>query len=87
MSENVKVFDKIYLNLLIKQDLPKRMLAEFSKLVGTLKRTIPATERGILFNDPTRLQKQDQECDPSSTNSFLTTNYNKPKSNFSDPTY
>lgn len=31
------------------------MLAEFSKLVGTLNRRIPATERGILFNDPTRL--------------------------------
>lgn len=38
-----------------KGSLPKKMLAEFSKLVGTLKRRIPATERGILFNDPTRL--------------------------------
>lgn len=32
------------------------MLAEFSKLVGTLKRRMPATDRGILFNEPTRLQ-------------------------------
>lgn len=31
------------------------MLAEFSRLVGTLKRRMPATERGILFSDPTRL--------------------------------
>lgn len=34
------------------------MLAEFSRLVGTLNRRIPATERGILFSDPTRLQNE-----------------------------
>lgn len=35
--------------------LPKKMLAEFSRLVGTLKRRIPAIDSGILFKDPTRL--------------------------------
>lgn len=39
----------------MEKNLPKNMLAEFSRLVGTLKRRIPATERGILFSDPTRL--------------------------------
>jgi hypothetical protein len=34
---------------------PKKMLAILGKLVGTLKRTIPARERGILFKDPTKL--------------------------------
>lgn len=38
------------------ESLPNNMLAEFSRLVGTLKRKIPATERGILLSDPTRLQ-------------------------------
>jgi len=38
-----------------RERLPKSMLAEFCKLVGTLKRTIPAMDRGILFRDPTRL--------------------------------
>lgn len=46
------------------ENLPKSMLAEFSKLVGTLKSTIPATDRGILFSDPTRLQilRSEQSC-------------------------
>jgi hypothetical protein len=35
------------------------MLKEFCMLVRTLKRMIPAMERGILFKEPTRLyQKQ-----------------------------
>jgi len=34
---------------------PKSMLNRFSKLVGTLNSKIPATERGILFSDPTKL--------------------------------
>jgi len=34
------------------------MLAEFSKLVGTLKRRMPAIESGILFSEPTRLQME-----------------------------
>lgn len=40
-----------------RENLPNNMLAEFSRLVGTWKSTIPAMERGILFSDPTRLQR------------------------------
>lgn len=42
--------------MLWKHKLPKRILKKFSMLVGTLKRNIPAMDRGILFSDPTRLQ-------------------------------
>lgn len=41
----------------INRTSPKNMLAEFSRLVATLKRRIPATDRGILFSDPTRLHR------------------------------
>ena len=34
---------------------PNRMLMEFSMLVRTLKRRIPAMESGILLREPTRL--------------------------------
>lgn len=40
---------------LIRENLPKRMLTKFSRLVETLKRRIPAIDRGILFREPTRL--------------------------------
>ena len=46
------------LGILNGENIPKKMLAEFSKLVGTWNRTMPATDRGILFNDPTRLRLQ-----------------------------
>jgi hypothetical protein len=39
------------------------MLAEFSTLVGTLKRKMPAIESGILFNEPTRLQMENKSLD------------------------
>jgi hypothetical protein len=38
-------------------NLPKKMLAILGKVVGTLKRTMPATDSGILFNDPTKLKE------------------------------
>lgn len=41
---------------LVRENLPKRMLTKFSRLVETLKRRIPAIDRGILFRDPTRLR-------------------------------
>lgn len=46
----------IFLSMLNGEDLPKKMLAEFSTLVGTWNRTMPAIDSGILFNDPTRLR-------------------------------
>lgn len=63
--------------------IPKSMLAEFCKLVGTWKRTIPAIDRGILFSDPTKLwncikqkmslpQKQEQSLELHFTGKFLT---------------
>lgn len=39
------------------------MLAEFSKLVGTLNRKMPAIESGILFSEPTRLKIANQLLD------------------------
>lgn len=38
------------------KNIPKSMLKKFSGLVGTLNKRIPAIERGILFNEPTKLK-------------------------------
>jgi hypothetical protein len=46
----------LLLSKLKEEMLPNKMLAEFCKLVGTWNRRMPATDRGILFSDPTRLQ-------------------------------
>ena len=37
--------------------LPKSILNKFGKLTGTLKSKMPEIDIGILFNDPTKLQK------------------------------
>lgn len=47
------------------------MLAEFSRLVGTLKRRMPATERGILFSDPTRLQNAKFQLDYDDLSTYI----------------
>lgn len=47
------------------------MLAEFSRLVGTLKRRMPAIERGILFSDPTRLQNAKDHFDYNYLSIFI----------------
>lgn len=43
-----------------RENVPKRMLTKFSRLVETLKSRIPAIDRGILFRDPTRLHIANQ---------------------------
>ena len=67
-GKEMKLYIEVY-NMLrgwsskILNNLPNSILNKFGTLTGTLNSRIPAREIGILFNDPTRLQKTNQ--DPS----------------------
>lgn len=54
--------------------LPNSILNKFGKLTGTLKSKIPQIDIGILFNDPTKLQRQHKSFGKQSNRQRQTTN-------------